>query len=255
MTLTASRPLPYPALAPQVEQLLSEFLRSAQSSFHAQLKSVVLFGSAAEGKLRPTSDVNLMLILSAFEQQSADQLREPFRLAHAAIHLRAMFLLSEEIPAAVSSFAPKFADILRRRVILFGEDPFALISISREDEIRQLKQLLLNITLRLRAAYVVRSVREEQLAYFIAASIGPLRASASALLELEGRPAPSPHQAFEHLGASLSLSGWGDFLRTIDSIQDAHLAQPGNVRRLFFRLLEFTQFTMARVDALQRGAR
>jgi len=69
-----------------------------------------------------------------------------------------MFLLNAEIPAAVCSFAPKFADILRRRFILYGEDPFASISIPREAEIRQLKQQLLNMTLRLRSVYVARSL-------------------------------------------------------------------------------------------------
>jgi predicted nucleotidyltransferase len=83
----------------------------------ASLLSVVLFGSAAEGKLRATSDVNLILVLSAFEQVKVDPLRQPLRIAQAAIKLQPMFLLKAELPRAARSFAPKFADILRRRVI------------------------------------------------------------------------------------------------------------------------------------------
>jgi predicted nucleotidyltransferase len=155
-----SIPLPAPSLSPQVQQTLSDFVQAAGAAFNDRLQAVVLFGSAAEGRLRPTSDVNVVLVLSAFEQAQADQLRQPLRLAHAAIKLQATFLLREEIPAAVRSFAPKFADILRRRFVLFGEDPFASVAISRDAEIRQLRQQLLNMTLRLRSVYVARGLRE-----------------------------------------------------------------------------------------------
>ena len=101
-----------------------------------------------------------------------------------------MFLLKDEIPHAARSFAPKFADIRRRRAILFGDDSFASLTIPRDAEIRQLRQQLLNLILRLRAAYVARSLREEQLSLLIAGALGPLRSYAAVLLDLEGRPAP-----------------------------------------------------------------
>ena len=38
-----------------------------------------------------------------------------------------MFLWQDEIAKAASLFASKFADILCRRVVLYGSDPFALL--------------------------------------------------------------------------------------------------------------------------------
>jgi predicted nucleotidyltransferase len=165
--------------------------------------AVVLYGSGAEGKLRATSDVNLLLVLSAFDQKKADQLREPLRLAEAAIRLRAMFLLDSELRPAMEAFAVKFADIIRRRRVLYGDDPFAGISISRSDAIVRLKQILLNLTLRLREAYIARGLREEQLVATIAVMPGPLRSCAATLLELEGNPAASPKEALHQVAASL----------------------------------------------------
>jgi hypothetical protein len=136
-----------------VKKVLNDFVEATRASFGDQLRSVTLFGSAAEGKLHPTSDVNLVVVLSAFEKASADRLRQPFRIAQAAIQSRPMFILDSEIAGATRYFAPKFADILRRRVILFGDDCFARVSVPREAEIRLLKQQLLNIALRLRAAW------------------------------------------------------------------------------------------------------
>jgi hypothetical protein len=240
-------------LPSQVEQVLADFVQSACSAFGDHLRAVVLFGSAAEGKLRPTSDVNVVLVLSGFEQTRADQLRQPLRLAHAAIQLQAMFLLSEEIPAAARSFAPKFADILRRRVVLFGEDPFTSVSVPREAEIRQLRQQLLNLALRLRSAYVARGLREEQLAAFVASSIGAFRSLAASLLGLEKKPASSPGEAFERLGLELSIPRWREVVSTVDAIQQGQFAPRGDLDGVFFALIEFARMAITRVEAITDG--
>jgi predicted nucleotidyltransferase len=248
-------PLTAPELPPQVAKVLNDFLQATQSAFGEKLISVVLYGSAAEGKLRATSDVNVVVVLTAFEQTNADLLRGPLRLAHAAIQLRAMFLLSEEIPAAARFFAPKFVDILRRRVILHGPDPFAAVSVARESEIRQLKQQILNITLRLRSAYVSRGLRDEQLAYVIANFIGPLRSYAATLLELEGHPATSAQEAFARLGSELQLPDWEHALVAIAAIQEARLSEPGTAPLAFFQLLDFAHRMFARVETLSSEVR
>jgi predicted nucleotidyltransferase len=248
--MSTSKPLADPQLPPEVKSSLGSFLEAARNSFGDQLRSITLFGSAAEGKLHPTSDVNLIVVLSEFEQVRADQLREPLRVAQAAIQLRPMFVLQSELSIAIRSFAPKFADILRRRVILYGEDTFANILVPREAEIRQLQQQLLNVTLRLRAAYVGRSLREEQLANFIANLIGPIRSAAAALLELEGRPASSPQQAFERLGRELHSVAWDESLALLATIQEAKLAPAGATTQVAFHLLEFVRLVAARVATL-----
>src|SRR5882672_11157673 len=218
--MSISRPLEAPQLPAQVKQVLDDFLLASKESFGKDLLSVVLYGSAAEGKLRATSDVNLVLVLSSFEQSKADLLRAPLRLAQAAIQLRPMFLLKEEIPHAARSFASKFADILRRRVTLYGDDPFASLSIPREVQILELKQLLLNQILRLRASYVSRSLRPEQLNLVIAHAIGPLRAAAALLFELQNRPAASSDRALELIGAELGILNWAQTLASLSATQE-----------------------------------
>jgi predicted nucleotidyltransferase len=253
--MTTPKPLADPQLSSEVRKVLGDFVEAARNSFGDHLRSVTLFGSAAEGKLRPTSDVNLVVVLSEFEKTGADQLRQPLRISQAAIQLRPMFVLDSEIPDVARSFAPKFADILRRRFVLYGDDSFSAVSVPREAELRQLKQQLLNITLRLRTAYVARSLREEQLANFIAGIIGPLRSAAAALLELEGHPAASPEHAFGLLGLDLQLPAWGEALSLIATIQAARLTPAGGTQQLVFQLLEFARLVAARVDALSGEVR
>lgn len=184
-----------PNLPPHVARMLHEFVEAAHSAFGAALRSVVLYGSGAEGRLRATSDVNLILVLRAFDRAQADQVREPLRVAEAAIRLSAMFLLEAEIEAAVAAFTEKFADVLRRRHVLYGDDPFAALAVARQAAVTRLKQVLLNQILRLRALYVLRSLRQEQLALVVADAAGPLRSSAATLLELEGQAVSSPREA------------------------------------------------------------
>ena len=248
--MTSSRPLEDPKLPLGIKKALDDFLKAARESFGDQLRSVTLFGSAAEGKLHATSDINLIVVLSVFEQARADQLCQPLRIAQAAFQLRPMFILESEIPEVVRCFAPKFADILRRRVILYGDDAFAGVHVPRDAAILQLKQQLLNITLRLRTGYVVRSLREEQLAVLIAEVIGPASAAAATVLELEGRQVTSPRDAFSLLGLELNVSAWSEAYSRITTIQGAKLIGPGEAQVLLFQILEFIRLVTARVELL-----
>lgn len=238
-------------LPPNVASVLSAFINKAQEAFGDQLKSVVLYGSGAEGKLRPTSDVNLLLVLSSFDQPKVDQLREPLRLAEAAIGLRTMFLLESEVQGAIEAFAVKFADIIRRHRILFGEDPFAGISVSRADSIVRLKQTLLNLTLRLREAYVVRGLREEQLVATIADTAGPLRSCAATLLELEGTKSGSPKEALEQVAASApGGSTRAEEVARISQARQERTLPPGLAGPTLFHLIELARLMWMRARAL-----
>ena len=238
-------------LPPNVNRVLTEFVGEARRAFDTDLRAVVLYGSGAEGKLRATSDVNVLLVLSAFDQNKADQLREPLRLAQAAIRLRTMFLLESELHPAMEAFAVKFADIIRRRRVLFGDDPFVGVSISRGDAIIRLKQTLLNLTLRLREAYIARSLREEQLVAMIADMAGPLRSCAAALMELEGRPSGSPKEALHQVAAS--LPNGAERAEEISRISEARQKQtlaPGVAAPTLFHLIELARSMWTRAAAL-----
>src|SRR4051794_10506913 len=192
------------AMPEAVRGTLDTFVESAKKTFGDDLRCVVLYGSAAEGRMRATSDVNLIVVLYRFDQKKANALREPFRFAQAAIDLKVMFLLDGEISDATQEFAQKFADIRKRHAVLFGDDPFAALDIPRAALVRRVQQVLLNLTLRLREMYVERSLREEQAALTLAEVTGPLRTSAAAILELERGEALAPKEALEsvvrHLG-------------------------------------------------------
>lgn len=184
------------------EAVLAEIVQAASSALGCDLLSVLLFGSAAEGRLRANSDVNVLMLLKSFDAQRIDALREPLRLAHAAARVEVMFLLETELPVAAELFAVKFNDIRSRHRVLFGSDPVQALQIDEAELRRRLREVLLNLAIRLRERYVLVSLREEQLVRVLAEAAGPLRASAAALLKLQGKPAAAPREALESVAAA-----------------------------------------------------
>jgi predicted nucleotidyltransferase len=237
-------------LPPEVSNGLREFVESAQLALGPDLVSLVLFGSAAEGRLRATSDVNVVLVLSRFDPARIDTLREPLRLAHATIRLSAMLILESEVASAVEAFAVKFADIRERHKVLAGSDPFAALTPSRGAMLVRLKQILLNFVLRTRERYVLTSLREEQLAPLVADAAGPLRSAAALMLSLEGRPAASPKEALETLAAELDAAGWGEPLANLSRAREDASLPSGAGGPTVLYLIGLAQGLRARTEKL-----
>src|SRR6266498_3002346 len=239
--MAATEPNPLPDLPSQVSRVLTDSIAAAQAALGSDLRAAVLFGSAAEGRLRATSDVNLLLLLGGFDPARADELRHPLRVAQAAIRLSPMFILETELPSAITAFAEKFADILRRRKVLHGPDPFVGVTIPGETLITRLDQVLLNLILRLREAYVIRGLREEQLALAIADAAGPLRSCAATLLELEGQKQNSPKAALEKFVQASGNSTWSEALQRISEAREQRILPPGVAGANLLTLVEIAR--------------
>ncbi|MBL8519898.1 MAG: nucleotidyltransferase domain-containing protein [Betaproteobacteria bacterium] len=240
------------SLEPAVQSALDDFVEACQASFRGELASIVLFGSAAEGRLRATSDVNVIVVLKQFDKAGADRLRDPLRFAKAAVDLNAMFVLQDELGAAMEAFALKFADIAHRHRVLFGADPFVNVALPRDALIRRLKQVLLNMQIRARERYILLSPREEQLIRFIADSAGPLRAAAVSLAELEGKPSPeSPKAALESFVAGLNDPELAASLHALSVARETQALDAGTSGPVAMALMLLIGRLRERVEALQ----
>lgn len=241
-------------LPDQVARILEDFRKAAVAAFGADLVSMTLYGSAAENRLRPTSDVNVALVLQRFDRAQADAIREALRIGRAAIGLDSMFVLTSELPYAAEAFAEKFSDIARRRKVLHGSDVFAGLHISREATIARLKQVLLNLIMRTRRSYLERSLREEQLVRLIADEAGPLRSAAATLLDLEGRSADSPKQALIDFADSVEKDRFAPALSALSDAREKQLLPAGRGAPTLFALLELAEAMRERASRLAATA-
>jgi hypothetical protein len=229
---------------------LLSFVEAAQAALGDHLRSVVLFGSAAEGRLRPTSDVNLILVLRAFDVARLDTLRSPLRLAEAGIRLAPMFLLESELAAAEVAFASKFTDIGQRRRVLFGDDPFGNLAIPRSATVARLRQILLNTVVRSRERYLTQSLVEGRLALVVADLAGPLRGAAATLCALEGEPAPSPRDALTRIATAVGGDRFGPALQALSQARETGTLPADVARETTLALLDLADRMRARADAL-----
>jgi predicted nucleotidyltransferase len=232
-----------------VAATLSTFLAAARDALAADLVSAVLFGSAAEGKLGPTSDVNLLLVLRKFAPDKILQLRDAFLAAEAAIKLRVMFVQADEVSSAAEFFAQKFADILRRHRIVFGQDVLVALKVSRRAEIFRLRQILLNLVLRLRESYIARGHRPEQVALILADTFGPLRAACATLLELEGALNTDSTAALTNVAASFGPQGVNAAARLLEA-HDRAPPMAADAQDVLFQVLELAMHVFERTARL-----
>jgi len=80
-----AHPLQLPDHLPaDVREWLSRTAAALVRSFAGDLRSLILFGSAAEGRMRASSDVNLLVVLERLELARLNELAELVQAASAA---------------------------------------------------------------------------------------------------------------------------------------------------------------------------
>ena len=226
--------------AERTERVLADLVAAARSALGDTLESVVLFGSAAEGRLRPASDVNVIFVLTRFDAERVEALGDPVRAAQAAIRLAPMMMLRDEIPHAAAAFAVKFADIVRRHRVLHGTDPFANLTISRDRLMARLTQVLLNLRLRLRASYLTRNTFDDQLVGVIVHAAGALRSAAATLRELEGQSRLSPRESLAQIVQELGDARYAQVVEQMSVARERGVLPPGAPRAAVLALIDLT---------------
>jgi predicted nucleotidyltransferase len=211
-------------LSPETQKLLKDFIAEAQACFADRLIAAILFGSAAEGRMRPSSDVNLLLVVHHFDSKDAATLSKPLAFARAALRLQVMFLEESEIQPAAQCFAQKFSDILRRHHLLCGRNPLQGLVIPNAALALRLRQVLLNLTIRLRERHIRAAASPEQLAAILRDATGPLRTCAAGILALEGEVTASPKESFARYVAALPQKEWGYLPQYLSDIRESPAA-------------------------------
>jgi len=114
-----------------------------------------------------------------------------------------------------------------------------------------LKQVLLNLTLRLREAYVQYGSTPERISRLIADSAGPIRTCAATLPELEGKAAISPKEALVDFAGSLGDIGWEEVLAHISETRKRALLSLDVADATVLRLIELATRIRSRAEALK----
>jgi hypothetical protein len=130
---------------------LEQLVEQLRAAYAHDLRSVVLYGSAAAGEhIAKRSDYNVLVVVDSL---SLEKLRAAAAVAQAwgeAGNPPPMTLTTREWRGSADIFAMEYADILERHRILYGESPFEGIRVELRDLRLQLEHEAMGKLLRLR---------------------------------------------------------------------------------------------------------
>jgi predicted nucleotidyltransferase len=185
------------------EQLVEQ-LRGA---YGGELRSVVLYGSAAAGEHIPKrSDYNVLVLVDSI---SVERLAAVAAVAGAwseAGNPAPMTLTVREWKGSADIFAMEYADILERHKILYGESPFDGIRVDPRDLRLQLEHEAMGKLLKLRQGVLASGGDTRRQLELLAASLSTIMVIFRAVGRLEGAVPPKDNTAL-----SQAVAGYAGF--------------------------------------------
>src|SRR3569833_4667501 len=175
---------------------LDELVAQLKAAYGADLRSIVLYGSAAAGEhIAKRSDYNVLVIVDA---------RDAAKLAGASAAARAwseagnpapLTLTTSEWRGSADIFPMEYDDILARHKILYGEPPFDGIRVDKKDLRLQLEQEAMGKLIKLRQGTLASGNDGARQAELLGASASAIMIIFRAFLRLRGATAPKDNVA------------------------------------------------------------
>lgn len=186
-----------PATANDVNQQVAHWCDDFAKTLGDSLQAVVLFGGLAKDEFVPEqSDVNILIVLRRVDVNVLDRAAPLVRQGRLEFGLSAMLMTEADLRDSAEIFPIKFLDMQRRHKVLWGEDPFAKVTVAHDNLRLRCEQELRNLSLRLRQSYIQRADRPELLQAALNHAVSSLLVNVGALLEIKnGKPVETKHDA------------------------------------------------------------
>ena len=184
-----------------------ELVQQLRAAYGPDLRSVVLYGSAAAGEHIPKrSDYNVLVLV---DQLPLDRLTAAASVARAwseGGNPAPMTLTMREWSSSADIFAMEYADILERHKILYGEAPFDRIRVDPRDLRLQLEHEAMGKLLKLRQGVLASGGDGRRQLELLAASLSTIMVIFRAVVRLEGA-VPST----DNIALSQAVAGYAGF--------------------------------------------
>jgi len=174
-----------------VHDVLNGLLRDLQTTHGENLVSVVLYGSAAAGDhIELRSDYNLLITLRRITPEDLRLAQAPTREWQRLGHPVPVYFTAAELSDAADVFPIEFHQMANARVVLYGQDPFELVTLSDANLRHQTEYELRSKLIQLRRMYIPASISLEKLCDLMSDSLASFAALFRAVLMLHGADAP-----------------------------------------------------------------
>lgn len=190
MSLTSASPERIQALnaPPRITSAVQEFLEELQKHAGYNLVGLILYGGLANGNYQfDRSDVNVVVLLRDASIPRVKEISHVLRTAWTNARIEPMLITPDEVRKSADTFPTKFLHIKRNHIVLFGENPFALLDVPRPFVRLRVEQELRNCVLRMRRLFVTAQEDSYQLANYLAKLSSTIEVEFASLLELAGK--------------------------------------------------------------------
>src|SRR5713101_5817687 len=174
-----------------VQEALSGLVSDLRATHADNLASVVIYGSAAAGDhIELRSDYNLLITLKRMTPEDLRLAQAPMREWQRLGHPLPVYFTTEELSDAADVFPIEFHQMAKARVVLYGKDPFEILTLSDANLRLQTEYELRSKLIQLRRLYIPASVSIEKLCDLMSDSLASFAALFRAVLILHGKEAP-----------------------------------------------------------------
>lgn len=186
---------------------LDELVKQLRAAYGNDLRSVVLYGSAAAGEHIPKhSDYNVLVLVESLD---LDRLRAASAVAKAWAeggNPPPLTMTTGEWRSSADVFPMEYADILERNRVLHGDPPFDGIRVDLGDLRLQLEREAMGKLLRLRQGVLATGGDQKEQIELLAKSLSAVMVVFRAVVRLQGT---SP--ATDNIVLSRAVAGYAGF--------------------------------------------
>jgi predicted nucleotidyltransferase len=232
-----------------MEKDLAELVEGLKLAAGANLRAVILYGSAAAGEFQPRhSDLNILCVLERLDGAELQKLAPTSRWWEKKGHPAPLVFAREELHRSADIFAIEFLDIQRSHRILFGENIFADFEVPLDLHRHQIERELRTNVIRLRQAYLTVAKNEKAVHRLLTESVSSFIVLFRHALMVLGEPIPqSRRAAVESLATKLGFDAAG-VLEVLQLREGAREPSDAELERVFHAYLGAVTHVVEEID-------
>src|SRR5918999_359613 len=212
---------------------LDELVAQLRAAFGAELRSVVLYGSAASGEHIPKqSDYNVLVLVDALDVARLDAVAAVVRAWSEAGNPPPFTLTADEWRRSADVFPMEYSDIQERHRVLYGAPPFDGVRVAQADLRRQLESEAMGKLLHLRQGVLAAGGDGKRQLELLEASKSTIMVLFRATMRLHGRTPPSDTLDLCREVGGLAGLDPEPFVRVVRHARGEAKLKPGDARAL-----------------------
>jgi hypothetical protein len=233
------------------EKQINEFVSRMQQSAGANLQSVILYGSAANGEFhRDFSNVNLLCVLRESSFATLAAIAPTVKWWTGQKHHTPLILTQEELQRSTDVFSIELLDMQQRHRVLFGEDFLSGLQIPMHLHRAQVEYELREKLILLREHLLLVGDNQRQMWDLMLRSLPSFITLFRHTLIAMGDPVPrSKREAVEALSKRVQFDS-SAFLQLLDVRERKTEPKQFDGKEVFGRYLNAVQHVTATVDRM-----